>query len=146
MEVARQLPASERRKALVWLTTGIKFQDQQPKYELMLEALNRACVSVYPACSADIYDPPLALSTGGQTFSWYSFKGTVKVSSDWDAVQAALADFGPYYMLVVSAPTPKELDWIPVKIKVNRPGVTVRAAPGFLGLKPVKVSKGSAQP
>jgi hypothetical protein len=55
-----------------------------------------------------------------------------------DAVRLTQADFGPYYIVAVVAPPPTKLDWIPVKIKVNRPGLKVRAAPGFLGLKPVK--------
>lgn len=49
-----------------------------------------------------------------------------------------LADFGPYYVLALQASSPKETEWIPMKITVSRPGLTVRAAPGFEGIKPGK--------
>lgn len=116
-----------------------------PMYEGMVEELNTAHVSVYPM----LYGQGNPVGVG---YVWDSWKGFQQLAESTGgllfrlgqqtsilaAVDAAAADFGPYYMLAVEVPTPKELDWIPVKIKVKRPGLTVRAAPGFLGLRPVK--------
>ncbi len=112
-----------------------------PMYEAMVEELNAAHVSVYPI----LHHLANPVSVG---YVWDSWKGVQQLAestgglafqtSILSGVQPTIEDFGPYYMLAVEVPTPKELDWIPVKITINRPGVTVRAAPGFLGLKPVK--------
>jgi hypothetical protein len=103
--------------------------------EMMCEQFNASRVSLY----LPIADPVgtlarLARSTGGRALT----NSGSNTGSLWDTLQATLADFGPYYMLAVAVPTPKETDWIPVKIKVNRPGVTIRAPAGFYGLKPAK--------
>jgi hypothetical protein len=122
---------------------------EYPRSEIIAEALNAAHVTLYPApgpqpgfyaSSAIAPFVTLAQLTGGLTFYAVGegYKDTIKVSSLWDALQKVLADFGSYYMLAVEAPASKETNWIPVKITVNRPGLTVRAAPGFLGLKPAK--------
>lgn len=76
----------------------------------------------------------LADSTGGLAFR------LGEQTSFAAAVDATLRDFGSYYMLTTEVPSPKELDWIPLKIKVDRPGLTLRAAPGFLALKPLKTN------
>jgi hypothetical protein len=115
----------------------------------MIEELNAARFSVYPLLwywgDGPAYNgllregfPQIAESTGGLAFNLWD-QGSIL-----SAAEAAMRDFGPYYMLAVEVPTPKQLDWIPVKIKVNRPGLTVRAAPGFLGLKPEKAAKTQA--
>lgn len=121
-----------------------------PMYEGMIEELNAAHVSIYPLFFnganpidyGNVWDSwtslkQLAASTGGLAFK-PGEQISFKQNSFLAAAQFTLADFGPYYMIAVEVPTPKELDWIPVKIKVNRPRLTVRAAPGYLGLKPVK--------
>jgi hypothetical protein len=126
-----------------------------PLYEATIEDLNAARFSVYPLLwywgddpgSAPVYHSgereslrQIAESTGGLAFDLW------EPGSILGAVEAAVRDFGPYYMLAVEVPTPKKLDWIPVKIKVNRPGLTVRAAPGFLGLKPIKATNAPPAP
>ena len=70
----------------------------------------------------------LAETTGGMP---YRLGQQTSLSA---AVQSTTADFGPYYMLVIEAPASKQLDWIPLHVKTNRPGLTVRAAPGFLSV------------
>ena len=151
--ISKLSPVPETDVPAYWASPQSYGKSLLPMYEATVEELNAAHVSVYPL----LWSNANPRDYGGLWDMWTGLRqrasstGGVPLRlgeqvSILGAVQAALADFGPYYMLVVSAPTPKELDWIPVKIKVNRPGVTVRAAPGFLGLKPVKVSKGSAQP
>jgi hypothetical protein len=111
-------------------------------FEAMVEELNAAHVSVYPDLfgfrgftndtQAEYWfyeQAQLAQSTGGLNFT---------NDSIWETARAALADFGPYYMLAVAVPTPNKTDWIPLNIEVHRPGVVVRSAEGFFGLKPVK--------
>lgn len=136
--VARVLQGSDKRKAVVWLTT-----DPAPRYrypnapmrEVMVEQFNAAHVSLYPLyiAASDAFPSQtlqwLAEGTGGRTF---------KNGSIWEVVEGTLADFGPYYMLAVAIPEPHTLGWIPSKLKVKRPGVTVRTASGFVGLKPPK--------
>ena len=151
---------SSVRQALIWLADETLFPASQssnpggppiPMYETTVEQLNAAHISVYPDLFSwrgfSTTDPSyywyyaqqeLAECTGGLSFA----NGSI-----WDTLQATLADFGPYYMLAVTVPAPKVTDWIPTKVKVSRPGLTVRAAPGFLGLKPLKTSKApAAQP
>lgn len=162
---AHLVQQSPGRKALVWIATAAPVRATQdpgywtsdfnraekpllPMYEAMVEELNAASVSVYPLFLSELNPisngfasdqlrglQQLSESTGGLTFQRTSLEA---------AIGSAQADFGPYYMLAVAVPTPKQLDWIPVKIKVNRPGLTVRAAPGFLGLKPEKAPKTQA--
>jgi VWFA-related protein len=136
--LARLLPASEKRKAVIWITTEVAYWDkslQMQIQEMTCEQFNADHISLY----LPIADPVgalarLARSTGGRALT----NSGSNTGPLWDVLQATLADFGPYYMLAVAVPTPKETDWIPVKIKVDRLGLTVRAAPGFYGLKPQK--------
>ncbi len=137
--VAHLLPVSDKRRAVVWITADIADWDRTtPMQEMMCEQFNAAHISLYPLESENNYFDPvgtlvrLALSTGGRTFN----NDSMWNDSMWNDVQDVLTDFGPYYMLAIAVPTPKETGWIPIKIKVNRPGLTVRAAPGFEGLKP----------
>lgn len=136
--LARLLPASDKRKAVISITTGPLIGirvDEAPIQEMMCEQFNASRISLYlPTADPAGTWGRLALSTGGRG-------GGSNTASLWGVLQATLADFGPYYMLAVAVPTPKETDWIPVKIKVNRPGLAVRATPGFYGLKPEKASK-----
>ncbi|HTZ89199.1 MAG TPA: VWA domain-containing protein [Alloacidobacterium sp.] len=163
--LARLSGAIPERKALLWIATSAPVPATKlgeywtqpdlfhrpllPLYEALIEELNAARVTVYPLLwswsGGPVYDSysqesfrQIAESTGGLALNLR------EQESIHGAVEAVLRDFGPYYMLAVEVPTPKDLDWIPVKIKVKRPGFTVRAAPGFLGLKPQKEAK--AQP
>ena len=146
IEVAHLLQSPDHRKPLLWFSMAEQFGSQ--RCELMAEQLNAAHVSVYPAAGPQaIFSDSsivsnfvvLSESTGGLTFSSvHQFRNTTLFSSEWDALQKVLADFGPYYMLAIQAPTPKATDWIPVKITVDRPGLKIRGAPGFLGFKPDK--------
>jgi len=160
--VARLLPPSDKRKVVIWLTSGgydtllnpdLRYSPAKAWYspwqlmqEAVMEQFNAAHISAYPLDPDVNYDNPftsaeqLALCTGGRMFN----NASMWNAPMWDDVQEVLADFGPYYTLAVAVPTPKETGWIPVKIKVNRPGLTVRAAPGFYGLKPEKASKAQA--
>ncbi len=153
---------SSKRKAVLWLAQRAFFAATDvptfwdyarpyetpllPMYEAMVEELNAAHMSVYPNINAtfgvlqgDL--GALQLQPGLRQVAECSGGAALNHESIVEAAQSVLADFGPYYMLAIAVPTPKELDWIPVKIKVNRPGLTVRAAPGFLGLKSEKASK-----
>lgn len=155
------------RKAVIWVTTQSPVGATEnpaylasnanpwskpllPMYEGMIEELNAAHVSIYPVLFnganpidyGDVWDSwtslkQLAASTGGLAFK-PGEQISFKQNSFLAAAESTLGDLGPYYMLAVEVPAPKELDWIPVKIKVTRPSSTVRAAPGFLSLKPVK--------
>ena len=149
--LTQMLPQSDKRKLVVWLvgtvfvprgTSDDPTWDSRASYEIMTEQLNAAQVSIY----ADLFnrnevgaEQLLPKSTGGKTIA----DGSIA-----NAVRATLSDFGPYYMLAVSVPDdPKDLDWIAVKVKVDRPGISVRAAPGFYGLKQRKITRGqTAQP
>jgi hypothetical protein len=126
----------------LWSQENLPAVPRLPLYEGMVEELNAANVSVYPvyigianptthgfASDEFVELQQMAESTGGSAFRHMSIV---------EAVDATLSDFGAHYMLAVSVPSPKDLDWIPVKIKVNRPDVKVQAAPGFYGLKPEK--------
>jgi VWFA-related protein len=164
LQVADLLKASPGRKALIWVTVMSPVgptadasyrgraevridQGLLPMYEGTVEALNAVHVSVYPLLFTEAnpqqygYEWPtwlglkqLAESSGGLALRLGQYPSLLA------ATQAASDDFGPYYMLVTEVPAPKELDWIPTKIKVNRPGLTVRAAPGYLSLKPSKTN------
>ncbi len=151
------------RKALIWVTLASPVSATEipsywsgttttqvdlpllPMYEATVEELNAAHVSVYPflftQANPENYGAlwnqwialkQLAESTGGLALR------LGQQTSLLAAVDTTFSDFGPYYMLVVEVPPAKSLDWIPVKITVDRPGLTVRAAPGYLGLKPLK--------
>lgn len=155
------------RKALVWITAESPVDATEdpaflasnanpwskpllPMYEAAIEELNAAHVSVYPLLfnganpvnfgavwSSWTALQQLAASTGGLAFKpgdQISFKQNTFLA----AAELTMGDFGSYYTLTVEAPVSSKLDWIAVKIKVNHPGLTVRAAPGFLGLKSVK--------
>jgi len=163
--LAQRLPG---RKALVWVATNPPVLDTRnpaywnqtttfvdkhllPMYEATVEELNAARVSVYPL----LFSRTNPIQFGNDWGSWMgltqlaeSTGGLASRLGDQGsllaAVHAALADLGPYYMLAVEVPIPKELDWIGVKIKATRPGVTVRAASGFLSLKPVKAANAQA--
>ena len=154
IDLAKRLGDSDKRKAVLWLADATYYfyfpnspsaNSLIPLSEMATEQLNAADVSVYP----DFFDFR-GTSTIGQVDDWLHGQQklaactgglSLTIGSISDALQTVLADFSPYYMLAVAVPTPKETDWIPVKIKVNRPGLTVRAAPGFLGLKPEKAPK-----
>jgi len=162
--LAQKLPG---RKAVIWVTTQTPVGASEnpaylasnanpwskpllPMYEAMIEELNVARVSVYPV----LFSGASHIESGGVWDSWLSFKQlaastgglafkpgdqfSFNQNSFLAAAELTLADCGAYYMLTVEVPTPKTLDWIPVKIEVKGPGLTVRAAPGFLGLKPIK--------
>ncbi len=144
IEVAHRLRGSDKRKAVIWLTNEPYLEGHENLYEITVETLNAAHISVYPnllelgGSAAGNAKPEaihnqqrLADCTGGMGL------GLTK-DSMWDALQATLADFGSYYILGVALPVPKETDWKPIGITVNRPGLTVRAAPGFVGLKPLR--------
>lgn len=149
--VARRLNSPNKRKALLWLTdnTYYFFYPDSPSATSLIplsegaaEALNAANVSVYP----DFFG--YRASTDGYDYYWLHAQqkladstGSLSLTDDsiWEALQATLADFGPYYMLAVVVPAPRQTDWIPVKIRVIRPGLTIRPATGFYGLKPRKV-------
>jgi VWFA-related protein len=124
-----------------------RYQNLPPLYEKAIAALNQAHVSVYPLQLYDRRDTNLSFTnpseqvtteglrqvatcTGG--FSLKDFKQTT-VSQ---AITQVRADFGPYYMLTLTASDIKKTDWIALKVKVNKEGLTVRSAPGFLGLSP----------
>lgn len=129
IEMARLLQGNDERKLLVWMDhyNGNPYDYSHPEtMEVVIEQLNAAHVSV---CMGDKSPfAAVAQRTGGVTLH----------SLSWNTIQTVSKDFGPYYMLGVAVPTPKDSGWIPVKIKVNRPGLTVRASPGFYGLKPQK--------
>jgi hypothetical protein len=142
--LANLLPQSDMRKLVIWLVSTVFIPhgtsdnptwDSRARYEIMVEQLNAAHVSIYVDFfnrSAVGYKQLLPKSTGGVTLA----DGSIQ-----NAARAALSDFGPSYMLAVTVPTPKDLDWIPVNIKVGRPGLMVRAAPGFYGLRQKKATK-----
>lgn len=138
LAVARLLQEPDERKALIWLADPVfvpdsetPYYDERPQYEAGIEELNAAHISVYPdlfSRSRGIYPQlQIASETGGLSFTGVS-----------NPLPESSADFGPYYMLAVALPTPRDFGWIPIKIKVNRPGLTVRSSPGFYGLKPSK--------
>jgi VWFA-related protein len=112
-----------------------------PAYEALVAKLNASHISVYPFFFSQANPQndqvlwaswlglkQLAESTGGLA---YRLGQQTSLSA---AVHSTISDFGPYYMLVVEVPAAKQLDWIPLHIKANRPGLTVRAAPGFLSV------------
>jgi len=128
-------------------------------YQQTIDSLNAAHVSVYPlqiwdrrntrelittndkyahATAAGLAQ--FAACTGG-----FSFKDYQRTSLA-QAVAEVGTDFGPYYMLTITAKDIKTTDWIGLKVKVNRPSVTVRTATGFLGLSPKVATKMAAQP
>lgn len=143
MELARLLPASDKRRPIVWLTSsffGWPHDQDISMQEAMCEQFNASRISLYPLEPEELRSSPigtmeqLARMTGGSALN----SGTMWNGPMWNVLQGMLGDFGPYYMLGVAFPTPREEGWISVKIKVSRPGLTVRGAPGFYGLKPTK--------
>jgi VWFA-related protein len=155
--LARLLRPFPGRKALMWVTvaspvgateipaywgTTTTHADQSllPMYEATIEELNAADVSVYPFLFSQanpkdygyLFDiwmglKQLAESTGGMALR------LGQETSLGAAADATMHDFGPYYMLTTEVSAPKELGWIPVKIKLDRPGVTVRERRDFSG-------------
>jgi VWFA-related protein len=124
-----------------------RFTEIPPMYHQAIDSLNDAHVSVYPLQIWDRRNTQLttddkyahasaaglaqfAACTGG--FSFKDYQNT----SLAQAVAKVGTDLGPYYMLTVTAKDIKTTDWIGLKVKVNRPSVTVRTATGFLGLSP----------
>jgi hypothetical protein len=154
------LRASPGRKAVIWVATLSPVSateeasywnkaaydlDRLPMYETVVEELNAAHISVYPLLFSEenpqqygvVWDEWMGLKQLAETTGGIALKLSEQ-GSLLKATETTFNDFGPYYILVVDVPPPKELNWVPVKIKVRRPGVTVRAAPGYLGLKPAK--------
>jgi hypothetical protein len=146
-DLSHLLPQTEGRKVVLWLASPVYLPrreemfgetsrnqtwDSRPMYEVAVEQLNAVHASVYTDVFTALPDAQVhalvSENTGGLCFS-----------GDPNPVQTILADFGPYYLLGVQAPTPYQNGWVPIKIKVNRTGVTVRAATGFFGLKPGKI-------
>lgn len=127
--MARLLQGNGERQLLVWMDhyNGNPYDYSHPEtMEVAIEQLNAAHVSV---CMGDKSPfAAIAQRTGGLTLH----------SLSWNTIQTVSTDFGPYYMLGVAVPTPKDSGWIPIKVKVNRPGLTVRGSDGFYGLKPQK--------
>lgn len=129
----------------LWDQSNMIARPLLPPYEGMVEELNAANVSVYPVYTgrANPVNNGYASDNfvGLQQIAQFTGGLASRYTSITEAVNSTLSDIDPHYMLAISVPTPKDLDWIPVKIKVNRPGVKVRASPGFFGLKPEKASK-----
>lgn len=124
-----------------------RFINLPPTYQHTIDMLNQAHVSVYPLQIYDRRDTSVTITnkrtwftaeglkqvaacTGG--FSFKDYRGTTLEQ----AVAQIRADFGPYYLLTAAAPEIKRTDWIPLKLKLDRPDVTLRTSPGFLGLSP----------
>jgi VWFA-related protein len=134
-----------------------EFTEIPPRYQQAIDSLNAAHVSVYPLQMWDRRNTQLTISdkyahaaaaglaqfaacTGG--FSFKDYQNTTLAQ----AVAQVGTDFGPYYMLTITAKDVKTTDWIGLKVKVDRPSVTVRTAPGFLGLSPKAAAKVPDQP
>lgn len=146
LAIARLEQGSPTRKALLWFTDVTLFSTGQwskptdppiPTYESVVEQLNASHVSVYP----DLFNWR-GFSSTDPSYYWYYAQqelaeatGGLSLTTDSisKAIEAVTADLGSYYMLTVTVPDPKKLDWVAVKIKVRRPGLTVRAPSGFLG-------------
>lgn len=124
-----------------------RFTGLPPLYQHTIDALNTAHVSVYPLQQYDRRNTSLTLNDRSLWFTaeglkqvaactgGFSFKDFRNTTLD-EAVSAVRADFGPYYMLTATVPEIKRTDWVGLKVKVNKPGLTARSAPGFLGLSP----------
>jgi len=127
-----------------------RYQSLPPLYEKTIGGLNTARISVFPL---QLYDPSkttlamndpsqqdtveglrqVAACTGGISFK--DFRQTMLAQ----AIAQIRADFGPYYMLTLSTGDFKKTEWVPIKVKVNQDGLSLRTAPGFLGLSPSAV-------
>ena len=127
-----------------------RYQNLPPLYEKAMEAVNGAHISVYPLQLYDRRDTNLSFNNPSDQVTTEGLRQVAactggisikdfKQTSVAQAIAQVRAAFGPYYMLTLTASDIKKTDWIPLKVKVDRPGVTIRSAPGFLGLSPSAV-------
>jgi VWFA-related protein len=124
-----------------------RYQNLPPLYEKAIAAVNGAHVSVFPLQQYDRRDTSLTINSPSDQVTTEGLRqvaactgGTsikdFKQTSVAQAVAQVRAGFGPYYILTLTASDIKKTDWIPLKVRVDRPAVTIRTAPGFLGLSP----------
>jgi len=139
--------AGSRSEDLLANASDTRYGSVPPLYQKAISSLNTAHISVYALQLYNPNDPTFSLSdpnvrntaeglrqvaacTGGVNMKDFT---QMKVGQ---AVSQVRADGGPYYMLTISAADIKKTDWVPIKVKVNRDGLSIRTAPGFLGLSP----------
>lgn len=139
--------AGSRSEDLLNSASDQRYTTVPPLYEKAITSLNAARISVYALqlynpndASFSLSDPnvrntqeglhQVAACTGGVSFKDFQQMTVAQ------AVTQVRADGGPYYMLTLSAGDIKKTDWMPLKVKVTREGLTIRSAPGFLGLSP----------
>lgn len=164
--IARQLrPIPARRKVMALISEGFYWDPEKPEYQLALEAARRANLAIYPfdpkyvdsidemieiesvegATEARIKNRQsveglqvLAANTGG--------RATVRTNFLADGVRRMVAENRTYYLLRYYSPSPQDGKFHRISVRTRRPGLQVRARPGFTASKPEKRTRGSAEP
>jgi VWFA-related protein len=129
-----------RRKTLVVVSEGLGVPERRrgleylPTLETIIRSSNRSNVSVYPV------DPRTDLSAGSDA------DGLQRLATETDGVaiaedletglRRASADSRAYYLLSYRSTRPADGAYHAVQVRVTRPGVTVRARPGYFAPSP----------
>jgi VWFA-related protein len=129
-----------RRKTLVVLSEGIESVgvrrglESMPTIETVVRSANRSNVSVY------------ALRPGGRRDAGADPDDLTRLASETDGamiaedleggLRRASADSRVYYLLTYRSPRPADGAFHAVQVRVTRPGVTVRARPGYVAPGP----------
>jgi Ca-activated chloride channel family protein len=118
------------RRAVVVLSDGGDRYSQAREVDVLNRA-RRSDVMVYPIAIGRTWPtlfPELAALTGGRSFHLRDPKGLQTT------LQTVAADLGAQYLLGYSPSTPPRAggdDWRSISVRVDRPGVTVRARSGY---------------
>jgi VWFA-related protein len=154
--VARQLgPIPSRRKVVALISEGFYFDPEKPEYQLALEAARRANLAIYAfdpkfvgsidgMVHAESVDDAalarkadrdsvaglqiLAANTGG--------RATVRTNFLAEGVRQMIADNRSYYLLRYYSPAPQDGKFHEIRVTTRRPGLEVRARPGYTAAKP----------
>ncbi len=124
------LEGESGRRAIVVLSDGADRYSQSREADVLNRA-RRSDVMMYPIAigrARPTLFAELAALTGGRSFHLRDPKGLQKT------LQTVAADLGAQYLLGYSQATPARPDvddWRSISVKVNRPGVTVRARSGY---------------
>jgi len=124
------LEGESGRRAIVVLSDGADRYSQAREIDVLNRA-RRSDVMMYPIAIGRERPPlfaELAALTGGRSFHLRDPKELQKT------LQTVAADLGAQYLLGYAPATPARQDaddWRSISVKVNRPGVTVRARSGY---------------
>jgi VWFA-related protein len=137
-----------RRKTLVVVSEGVGGLERRrgleslPTIETVIRSANRSNVSVYPVDPGT--DRPAG--TGGDALRRLATEtdGEAIVEDLEGGLRRASADSRAYYLLSYRSTRPADGAFRVVQVRVTRPGITLRARPGYVAPSPDEVRRAEA--